>query len=86
MFANEYDVVIIGGGPAGIVGAVTAATLERRVALIDSHADLGGAGVNTGTAPSKPCGFKPSPDQIASLRLQRHKTLPAWNYTIKPQL
>jgi len=26
------------------------------------------------------------PDQIASLRLQRHETLPEWNYTIKPQL
>jgi hypothetical protein len=33
-----------------------------------------------------PCGIKPSPDQIASLRLQRHDTLPAWNYTIKPQM
>jgi hypothetical protein len=33
-----------------------------------------------------PCGLKPSPDQIASLRLRRHDTLPHWNYTIKPQL
>jgi hypothetical protein len=33
-----------------------------------------------------PCGIKPSLDQIASLRLQRHDTLPAWNYTIKPQM
>lgn len=33
-----------------------------------------------------PCGLKPTPDQIASLRLQRHQTLPEWNYTIKPQL
>jgi len=33
-----------------------------------------------------PCGLKPMPDQIASLRLQRHETLPEWNYTIKPQL
>jgi Rhodopirellula transposase DDE domain len=32
------------------------------------------------------CGLKPSPDQIASLRLHRHETLPNWNYTIKPQL
>jgi hypothetical protein len=32
------------------------------------------------------CGLKPSPHQIASLRLQRHETLPNWNYTIKPQL
>jgi hypothetical protein len=33
-----------------------------------------------------PCGLKPSPDEVASLRLRRHETLPAWNYTIKPQL
>jgi len=33
-----------------------------------------------------PRGLKPRPDQIASLRLQRHQTLPGWNYTIKPQL
>jgi hypothetical protein len=33
-----------------------------------------------------PCGLKPTPKQIASLRLQRHETLPEWNYTIKPQL
>ncbi len=33
-----------------------------------------------------PCGLKPMPDQIASLRLQHHETLPEWNYTIKPQL
>ena len=35
---------------------------------------------------SYPCDLKPTPDQIASLRLQRHETLPEWNYTIKPQL
>jgi hypothetical protein len=33
-----------------------------------------------------PCGLKPTRDQIASLRLQHHETLPQWNYTIKPQL
>ena len=33
-----------------------------------------------------PCGLKPTSDQIASLRVQRHETLPEWNYTIKPQL
>ena len=33
-----------------------------------------------------PCGLKPSADQIASLHLQRHETLPAWNYTIQPRL
>lgn len=33
-----------------------------------------------------PCGLKPTPDQLASLRLHRHDTLPQWNCTIRPQL
>jgi hypothetical protein len=33
-----------------------------------------------------PYGLKPTPEQVASLRLYRHETLPEWNYTIKPQL
>ena len=32
------------------------------------------------------CGLKPTSEQIASLRLHRHETLPQWNYTIKPQM
>ena len=32
-----------------------------------------------------PCGVKPSAGEIADLRLRRHDTLPAWNYTIKPR-
>ena len=31
-----------------------------------------------------PTGVKPSPDELASLRLQRHELLPNWNYTIQP--
>lgn len=51
--ADLYDLVVLGGGPAGIIGAATAAMLGRRVALVDSQAYLGGAGANTGTVPSK---------------------------------
>ncbi|MGH9343256.1 MAG: FAD-dependent oxidoreductase [Terriglobia bacterium] len=50
---RSYDAVIVGGGPAGIIGAVTAADLGHTVGIVDSHAELGGAGVNTGTVPSK---------------------------------
>src|ERR1700690_3344546 len=50
---NEFDLIVIGGGPAGIVGATTAAAFGKTVALIDSHHELGGAGANTGTVPSK---------------------------------
>lgn len=50
---STYDVVVIGGGPAGIIGAATAASFGAKVALVDRSADLGGAGANTGTVPSK---------------------------------
>jgi len=53
MDKKNYDLVVIGGGPAGITGASTAAEWGKSVALIDAHHELGGAGVNTGTAPSK---------------------------------
>jgi NAD(P) transhydrogenase len=50
---KNYDLIIIGGGPAGLTAASTAATLHKTVALIDCHHELGGAGINTGTVPSK---------------------------------
>jgi NAD(P) transhydrogenase len=50
---KEFDLVVIGGGPAGIVGATTAAGFGKTVAVVDSHNELGGAGANTGTVPSK---------------------------------
>ena len=50
---KSYDLVVIGGGPAGINGATTARILGKTVALVDRHHELGGAGANTGTVPSK---------------------------------
>jgi NAD(P) transhydrogenase len=50
---QNYDLIIIGGGPAGLVAANTATAVHKKVALIDSHHELGGAGINTGTVPSK---------------------------------
>jgi NAD(P) transhydrogenase len=50
---NSFDLIVIGGGPAGVIGATTAAACGKRVALIDNHPELGGAGTNTGTVPSK---------------------------------
>jgi NAD(P) transhydrogenase len=51
--SKNYDFVVIGGGPAGITAATAAANFNKSVALIDSHAEIGGAGINTGTVPSK---------------------------------
>jgi NAD(P) transhydrogenase len=49
----EYDVVVIGSGPAGENGAITAAEAGKRVALVEKEAVPGGASANTGTIPSK---------------------------------
>jgi NAD(P) transhydrogenase len=49
----RYDVVVVGSGPAGESGAVQAASLGRRVALVEKEAVPGGACANTGTIPSK---------------------------------
>jgi NAD(P) transhydrogenase len=50
---RTYELVVIGGGPAGITAATTASDFGKSVALVDSNQDLGGAGINTGTVPSK---------------------------------
>jgi len=50
---DSFDLVVMGSGPAGEKGAAQAAYFGKRVALIERRAELGGAGINTGTVPSK---------------------------------
>ncbi len=49
----DYDLLVIGSGPAGQRAAIQAAKLEKRVALVEKKTVLGGVSVNTGTIPSK---------------------------------
>jgi NAD(P) transhydrogenase len=53
MDANEYDLVVIGSGPAGQKGAICAAKLRKKVAIIERKKTIGGVCVHTGTIPSK---------------------------------
>src|SRR5258705_2036993 len=46
---QTYDFVVMVGGRE----ATTAASCGKSVALVDSHQEIGGAGINTGTVPSK---------------------------------
>lgn len=49
----EYDLVVIGSGPAGEKGAAQAGYFHKKVAVVERLSNLGGAGANTGTLPSK---------------------------------
>ena len=53
MAEYDYDIVVIGSGPAGQRAAVQAAKLGKRAAIVERHAEIGGVMVNTGTIPSK---------------------------------
>lgn len=50
---ERFDLVVIGGGPAGERGAAQAAYFGKRVALVERAPEPGGAAVHTGTLPSK---------------------------------
>lgn len=50
--AERYNLVVIGGGPAGLIAAFGAAGLGAKVALVEKHL-LGGDCLNTGCVPSK---------------------------------
>ena len=50
---NEYDLLVIGSGPAGQKGAICAAKMRKKVAIIDRKRFIGGVCVHTGTIPSK---------------------------------
>ncbi len=50
---EHYNLIVIGSGPAGEKGAAQAAYFNKKVALIERNPEIGGAGINTGTVPSK---------------------------------
>jgi NAD(P) transhydrogenase len=50
---SKYDIVIIGGGPAGHNAALTAARAGKSVLMIEQEMSLGGSCVQRGTIPSK---------------------------------
>jgi dihydrolipoamide dehydrogenase len=50
---KEFDLVVIGGGPAGYVSAIRAAQLKMKVAIVEKRATLGGTCLNVGCIPSK---------------------------------
>lgn len=50
---KKYDVIVIGSGPGGQKAAIQAAKLGKKTVIIERSPYVGGAGIHTGTLPSK---------------------------------
>src|SRR5215831_243686 len=53
MAEPEYDLVVVGAGPGGYVGAIRAAQLGLKVACVELEKALGGTCLRIGCIPSK---------------------------------
>jgi len=50
---DKFDVVIIGSGPGGYIGAIRAGQLGLKTAIVEKDKELGGTCLNIGCIPSK---------------------------------
>ncbi|KUI21988.1 pyridine nucleotide-disulfide oxidoreductase [Mycobacterium sp. IS-1496] len=74
---TDYDVVVVGGGPAGLTAAVNAASEGLRTVLIESFAPGGQAGTSTRIENYTGFPFGVSGDDLARRALQQAKRLGA---------
>jgi len=51
--SDQYDVVVVGGGPGGYVAAIKAGQLGMKTACVEMRGTLGGTCLNVGCIPSK---------------------------------
>lgn len=49
----DFDLVVIGGGPAGYIGAIRASQLGKKVAIVEVESKMGGTCLRVGCIPSK---------------------------------
>jgi NAD(P) transhydrogenase len=76
-----YDLLVIGSGPAGQKGAIAAAKLGKRVAVIDRSDMLGGVCIHGGTMPSKTLR-----EAILHLTGFRHRSFYGSDYSVKSRI
>jgi dihydrolipoamide dehydrogenase len=72
---STFDLIIIGGGPGGYVGAIRAAQLGMKVALIEKSKTLGGTCLNVGCIPSKALLDSSEHYHYAKTKLAKHGVL-----------
>ena len=84
----DYDLLVIGSGPAGQRAAIQGAKLDKRVAVVERKTVIGGCSVNLGTIPSKTLrevvlelsGYRSREFYGASYTVKEHITIPV-SYT-----
>lgn len=81
MPAASYDLLVIGSGPAGQKGAIAAAKLGKKVAVIDRKARIGGVSLHGGTIPSKTLR-----EAILYLSGFRQRTFYGGDYVVKERI
>lgn len=77
----DYDLIVIGSGPAGQRAAIQGAKLDKRVALVERKSVVGGVSVNTGTIPSKT--FR---EAVLDLSGFRERAFYGASYTVKQNI
>ena len=81
MHPIQYDLVVIGSGPAGQKGAIAAAKLGKRVAMVDRNDMVGGVCIHGGTVPSKTLR-----EAILHLTGFRHRSFYGSDYVVKDRI
>ncbi len=77
----DYDLIVIGCGPAGQKAAIQAAKVGKNVAVIDRRESVGGVCVHTGTIPSK--SFK---EAVVFLSGYRQRSVYGAGYRVKSDI
>ncbi len=77
----DYDMLVIGSGPAGQRAAIQSAKLDKRTALIERKAVLGGVCINSGTIPSKTLR-----EEVIYLSGYRLRSIYGESYTVKQNI
>ncbi|MBM3734802.1 MAG: Si-specific NAD(P)(+) transhydrogenase [Acidobacteria bacterium] len=77
----DYDLVVIGSGPAGQRAAIQAAKLDKKVAVVEKKSVVGGVCINTGTIPSKTLR-----EAVLYLSGYRERSVYGASYTVKQNI
>ncbi|GAC1405215.1 MAG: Si-specific NAD(P)(+) transhydrogenase [Pyrinomonadaceae bacterium] len=78
---QTYDLIVIGSGPAGQRAAIQGSKLGKRVAVIEKRETIGGAGLNTGTIPSKSMR-----EAVMHLSGYQYQSVYGMNYRVKEEI